>query len=45
MTGDLHSAKKFGSYAVILDVCALLMAFVLAVVFTYTACSLIFSDY
>ena len=31
-TGDLRSAKKFAMFAVILDVSALMMAFVVAVV-------------
>ena len=40
-TGDLHSAKKLGMYAVILDVCAILMAFVVAVAITSTILGLI----
>ena len=40
MTGDLRLAKKLGIYALTLDICAIVMAFVVAVAFIITLLSL-----
>ena len=40
MTGELRTAKKLGIYALTLDICAIVMAFVVAVAFIVTLLSL-----